>query len=71
MDGALSDSAQDQPASPANTLTFSVDLTRCLAVNGLSWTPGQGYLFNFSAFNHTPSGIITDLVQQGIDFKLE
>jgi hypothetical protein len=37
----LVDSAADQPANPANTLTFSVNLTRCLAAAGQAWTTGQ------------------------------
>jgi len=39
-DGVV-DSAADRPADPANTLTFSVNLTQCLAAAGLGWAPGQ------------------------------
>lgn len=76
MDGALSDSASDRPASATNTLTFSINLTRCLAVNGLTWAPGEVVNFNFGAFTHRPIGpptgeAITDLVEQHVHFKLE
>lgn len=39
-DGVI-DSASDRPADPANTLTFSINLTQCLAAAGLAWAPGQ------------------------------
>jgi hypothetical protein len=69
-DGALSDLASDRPASPTNTLTFSINLTRCLAVNGLSWAPGEGAGFRLKGFNATAAGI-TDLVEQVVPFKLQ
>lgn len=39
-DGVI-DGASDAPSTPANTLTFSVNLTQCLAKAGLVWTAGQ------------------------------
>ena len=39
-DGVV-DGAGDQASSAANTLTFSVNLTQCLAKAGLGWAPGQ------------------------------
>jgi len=35
------DGAGDQVASAGNTLTFSVNLTQCLAKTGVAWAPGQ------------------------------
>jgi hypothetical protein len=35
------DAQADRAADPANTLTFSVDLTRCLANGGATWNPGE------------------------------
>ena len=35
------DSAADRPSDPANTLTFSVNLTQCLASAGAGWSTGQ------------------------------
>ena len=37
--GILTDQANDQPADPANTLSVTVDLTGCLAAEGLSFPP--------------------------------
>jgi hypothetical protein len=76
MDGALTDSAPDQPADSTHTLTFSINLTRCLAANGLTWASGEAVNFNFAAFNHRTVGgatgeIITDLVEQHVHFMLE
>jgi hypothetical protein len=35
------DAAADRPADPANQLTFSVDITRCLTNGGVTWNPGE------------------------------
>lgn len=35
------DGESDHPADPANTLTFSVNLSQCLASRGIAWTAGQ------------------------------
>lgn len=35
------DLASDKPSSAANTLTYSVNMTKCLAEYGLSWNPGE------------------------------
>lgn len=35
------DTAEDGPADPANTLTFSVNLTQCLAAAGITWNSGE------------------------------
>jgi hypothetical protein len=69
-DGALSDLAPDRPASAANTLTFSVNLSRCLAFNGVSWAPGETVGFSFKGFNASPAGI-RELVEQTVGFKLQ
>jgi hypothetical protein len=47
--GALLDSSADQPASPANTLTFTIDLTKCLASLGYTFSPGQTRSFDLTA----------------------
>lgn len=39
--GGLTDLARDRPASRANTLTYSVNLTRCLAAVGRTFNPGE------------------------------
>ncbi|MBI4898137.1 MAG: hypothetical protein HY827_07200 [Actinobacteria bacterium] len=35
------DTADDSPADPANTLTFAVNLTQCLAAAGITWNSGE------------------------------
>ena len=35
------DIADDSPADPANTLTFAVNLTQCLAASGITWNSGE------------------------------
>lgn len=47
--GALSDQAGDRPADPANTLTFTIDLTTCLAAHGRSFPVGGTQGFDLSA----------------------
>jgi hypothetical protein len=46
---ALTDTAADRPADPANTLTVTIDLTGCLAAAGLSLEPGQSLAFELQA----------------------
>lgn len=51
-DGAgLTDTAPDQPANPANTLTYTLNLTNCLAASGATWNPGATALIHFSALS--------------------
>lgn len=40
LDG-VEDSSVDRPSVPANTLTFSVNLTQCLAASAITWSSGQ------------------------------
>ena len=60
-DGILTDSAPDQPASPTNTFTYTLNLSDCLAASGTSFQPppqpgGDSYAyFNFGA--DTPHGL--------------
>jgi len=49
--GGFRDLAADRPASAANTLTYSVNLTQCLASYGLSFNAGQEMEFIFMASN--------------------
>ena len=37
----VDDTQGDQPASVGNTVSFSVNVSECLAAHGLSWAPGQ------------------------------
>ena len=48
-EGVFTDQAADQPANPANTLSFTLDLTKCLTANGLSFNPGENHDFTIEA----------------------
>jgi hypothetical protein len=41
LDAGLLDSGDDQPADPTHTLSFTLDLTRCLDAKGLAFNPGD------------------------------
>lgn len=58
----LEDQTADQPSNPANTLTFSVNLTACLA--SISWSSGQELAIDIDAY--TKDG---DNSAQKIHFK--
>jgi hypothetical protein len=45
----LTDLTSDRPADPANTFTFTVNITKCLANVGLSWGTGQERTIEFQA----------------------
>jgi len=45
----VTDLAADQPANPANTITYTLDVTSCLAALGFAWNPGEEALINFWA----------------------
>ena len=45
----LVDEAPDRPASQANTFTYTLNLTRCLAQDGLSFNPGEERGIGFRA----------------------
>jgi hypothetical protein len=62
---ALADQAPDRPASPANTFTYTLNLTRCLAAHGRSFNPGQAQGFGFRGFVSNGS----DDAQQYVSFK--
>jgi hypothetical protein len=61
--GSLKDSAADQSANPANTVTYSLNVTQCLATTGLPWDPGHELQFQFQA------GDGTDVAQQAVFFR--
>lgn len=48
------DLAPDRPADPANTFTYRLNLTRCLAAHDLSFEPGETRTFKFPTL--VPSG---------------
>ena len=46
--GGFTDLAPDRPANPANTFTYSLNLTRCLAANSLTFNPGETQVLGFT-----------------------
>ncbi|HEX9054718.1 MAG TPA: hypothetical protein VF830_07410, partial [Gemmatimonadales bacterium] len=54
--GGLMDLAPDQPADPANTITYTLNLTRCLAALGLRWTTGESAIVHFGAATDAIAG---------------
>jgi hypothetical protein len=63
QEGGLKDTATDQPASPANVITYTLNVTRCLATTGLSWEPGHELQLFFDAGNGS------DRVEQTVIFR--
>ncbi len=47
--GVFTDQTADQPANPANTLGYTLDLTKCLTANGLSFNAGETHDFSLEA----------------------
>jgi hypothetical protein len=45
----VTDLATDQPANRANTITYTLNITNCLAASGVAWNPGQEALIHFFA----------------------
>lgn len=63
----FTDTAPAQPASPANTFTYTLNLTQCLASNGISFNPAEEREFSFMA---RPPGA-SDSVVQMVSFRRE
>jgi hypothetical protein len=49
--GGYRDLAPDRPADPANTITYSVNMTQCLTALGETWDPGEELVINFYTRN--------------------
>jgi hypothetical protein len=63
----LIDGSPDTRAHPANTVTYTLNLTECLAARGHSFNPGEQRLFSFMASPPTSS----DRVLQWVSFRRE
>lgn len=60
--GGVTDLAADQPADPAHTFTYTLNVTNCLAAFGATWNPGdEAYVHFFSADGFTSSSSQTDM----------
>jgi hypothetical protein len=60
----LIDLAPDGPSSPTNTFTLTLNVTRCLASQGVSWDPGQEHDLHFGARDSA-----FDQAGQAVSFK--
>lgn len=60
------DAASDRPASPANTISFSVDLTQCAAYLGTDSFP-TGKVFGFELLANSQMGV--DHASQGFEIE--
>ncbi len=74
--GGFRDSSADQPQDPSNTLTFTVNLTQCIAARGLSFEPGdvaglgiQAFALGAYAANGDPGDVST--AESGVYFELK
>jgi hypothetical protein len=63
MGGGFTDLAPDQPARAANTFTYTLNVTQCLASLGRSWSPGETLGLDFLGVSGT------DQVEQGVAFR--
>lgn len=61
--GMLADQSGDRPADPSNTLTFSVNLSKCVADKGGTLTAGSSFHIHPEAF---ASGVSSDHALQTI-----
>jgi hypothetical protein len=64
----FTDLAPDQPASPANTLTYTLNVSECLRSIGVSWDAGQDLGLTFQATT-TPSENGAASAVQGVTFE--
>lgn len=55
--GGVTDLAPDQPANAANTITYTLNLTKCLQSLGFGWNPGESAIVHFSAVDGFASSV--------------
>lgn len=65
----LEDLKGDQPSSPANTFTYTLNLTACLASNGLSMSTTEPTAIEFQAFANSPPSLAS--ASFGSQFQLQ
>jgi hypothetical protein len=63
----FTDRATDQPANAANTFTYTLNLTQCLASLGVSWSSGQEVDLDFGATGSRPGA--ADGAWQDVSFR--
>lgn len=62
------DQAKDQPAAPANTFSYTLDVTRCLTAHGESFGPGGRAAMIFDALLPPSTGQPVNFVEAGYAF---
>jgi hypothetical protein len=68
----LRDSAPDTAANPANTFSYTLDLSKCIAANsipGSTLGPGESASFNFNARFPLESGSYTHFISSSYFFR--
>jgi hypothetical protein len=65
VDGGLADTTGDLPASPLNTLSFKLNVTKCLQAQGASLSPDEEFAVSFMARPRSLGG----LAVTGVAFK--
>lgn len=68
--GGVGDLAVDQPADPAHTINFTLDLTACLAARGLTWNTGEAAFINLGAYDNG-AGSSATVTGTSVVFKLQ
>ena len=63
--GGFVDLATDRPANPANTLTYTLNASKCVEGAGFTWNPGKTVSFNLTTTTET--GAIAE--QGGVPFR--
>jgi hypothetical protein len=56
--GGFTDLAADQTANPANSVTYTVSVTQCLASLGFTWNPGENLDIGFFALTNQPDNSV-------------
>ena len=65
----LEDLKGDQPSSPANTFSYTLNLTACLASNGLSLSTTEPMNIEFQAWANSPPSLSS--ASLGLQFQLQ
>ena len=65
----FTDKGVDQPASPASTVTYTLNVSQCLASLGVSWNPGVELGLDFFSHNLKPGA--GGSADQNVAFELQ
>lgn len=68
--GGVKDLAPDRPANPANTLTYTLNLSTCVDSHGFTWEPGETANIQFAAVDEAVGATITE-TETDVEFELQ